>query len=47
MRWTVYLTRNDHYAYQYAFCTTADADEKLDDKIMSYFYTLKLEQMEH
>ena len=45
VQWTVYLTRNEHYSFQYAFCTGADAEENLEEQIMNYFYTLKLETM--
>lgn len=45
VRWTVYLTRNEHYSFQYAFCTGADADEAMEEKIMNYLHTLKLETM--
>jgi hypothetical protein len=45
VRWTVYLTRNENYSFQYAFCASSDADAKLDKQIMNYFHTLKLETM--
>ena len=45
VRWTVYLTRDEHYSFQYGFSTGADADETLEEKIMNYFHTLKLETM--
>ncbi len=43
VRWTVYLTRDENFSFQYAFCTSADAD--MENKIMNYFHTLKLEKM--
>ena len=43
VRWTVYLHRDQHFSFQYAFCTPADAD--MEAKILNYFHTLKLEQM--
>lgn len=43
VRWTVYLTRDKDFSFQYAFCTSAEAD--METKIMDYFHTLKLETM--
>lgn len=43
VRWTVYLTRDENFSFQYALCTSADAD--MENKIMNYFHTLKLEAM--
>lgn len=43
--WTVYLTRTEHYSYQYAFAAASQTSLELEDKLMEYFGTLKLEAM--
>ena len=43
--WTVYLTRTEHYSYQYAFATSSQTSLQLEDKMMEYFGTLKLDAM--
>lgn len=43
--WTVYLTRTEYYSYQYAFAATAQTSLELEDKMVEYFRSLKLEQM--
>lgn len=40
--WTVYLTRTEHYSYQYAFCIPTQTSLQMEDKMMEYFGTLKL-----
>lgn len=40
--WTVYLTRTEHYSYQYAFAASSQASLEMEDEIMEYFGTLKL-----
>ena len=40
--WTVYLTRTEHYSYQYAFAADSQTSLNLEDQIMEYFGTLKL-----
>ena len=40
--WTVYLTRTEHYSYQFAFSAEAQTSLQLEEKIMDYFGTLKL-----
>lgn len=40
--WTVYLTRTEHYSYQYAFAAASQTSLELEDQIMEYFGTLKL-----
>lgn len=43
--WTVYLTRTEHYSYQYAFAAEAKTSLQIEDRFMDYFCTLKLETM--
>ena len=43
--WTVYLTRTEHYSYQYAFAATSQTSLTMEDQIMEYFGTLKLAPM--
>ena len=43
--WTVYLTRTEHYSYQFAFAASSQTSLSLEDKIMEYFGTLKLVPM--
>lgn len=43
--WTVYLTRTEYYSYQYAFAAASQTSLTLEDKIMDYFGTLKLDAM--
>lgn len=43
--WTVYLTRTEHYSYQYAFCAASQTSLTMEEKIMDYFGTLKLDAM--
>lgn len=43
--WTVYLTRTEHYSYQYAFAASSQTSLTMEDKIMEYFGTLKLAPM--
>jgi predicted small lipoprotein YifL len=43
--WTVYLTRTEHYSYQYAFAASSQTSLELEDKIMEYFGTLELAYM--
>ena len=43
--WTVYLTRTEHYSYQYAFAAASQTSLTLEEKIMDYFGTLKLDAM--
>lgn len=43
--WTVYLTRTEYYSYQYAFAAASQTSLELEDKMMEYFGTLKLEAM--
>lgn len=43
--WTVYLTRTEHYSYQYAIAAASQTSLSMEDKIMDYFGTLKLEEM--
>ena len=43
--WTIYLTRTEHYSYQYAFSATAQVSLELEDEMMDYFRSLKLEPM--
>lgn len=43
--WTVYLTRTEHYSYQYAFAATSQTSLELEEKMVEYFRTLKLEPM--
>ena len=43
--WTVYLTRTEHYSYQYAFAASSQTSLQLEDKMMEYFGTLKLDAM--
>lgn len=44
--WTVYLTRTEHYSYQYAFAASSQTSLTMEDKIMEYFGTLKLVPMQ-
>lgn len=43
--WTVYLTRTEHYSYQYAIAADSQTSLTMEDKIMDYFGTLKLGEM--
>ena len=43
--WTVYLTRTEHYSYQYAFAAASQTSLTMEDQIMEYFGTLKLAAM--
>lgn len=43
--WTIYLTRTEHYSYQYAFAAVAQTSLELEDQIVEYFRTLRLEPM--
>ena len=43
--WTVYLTRTEHYSYQYAFAASSQTSLELEDEIVEYFRTLKLAPM--
>lgn len=43
--WTVYLTRTEHYSYQYAFAAASQASIQMEDQIIDYFATLKLADM--
>lgn len=43
--WTVFLTRTEHYSYQYAFAADAQTSLTLEEQIMDYFGTLKLAPM--
>ena len=43
--WTVYLTHTEDYSYQYAFFAATQTSLELEDKMMEYFGTLKLEPM--
>ena len=43
--WSIYLTRTEYYSYQYAFAASAQTSLELEDKIVDYFRTLKLELM--
>lgn len=40
--WTVYLTRTEHYSYQYAIVAASQTSLELEDEILEYFGTLKL-----
>lgn len=40
--WTVYLTRTEHYSYQYAFAAASQTSITMEEQIMDYFATLKL-----
>ena len=43
--WTVYLTRTEHYSYQYAIAAASQTSLTLEDQIMDYFGTLTLAEM--
>jgi hypothetical protein len=43
--WTVYLTRTEHYSYQYAFAAASQTSLTMEDQIMDYFGTLKLSDL--
>ena len=43
--WTVYLTRTEHYSYQFAFAADSQTSLSLEDEIVEYFRTLKLVPM--
>lgn len=43
--WTVYLTRTEHYSYQYAFAASSQTSMTLEEQMMEYFGTLKLAPM--
>lgn len=44
--WTVYLTRTEHYSYQYAFAADSQTSLSLEDEIVEYFRTLKLVKLD-
>ena len=43
--WTVYLTRTEHYSYQYAFAASSQTSMTLEEQMMEYFGTFKLAPM--
>lgn len=43
--WTVYLTRTEHYSYQYAFAAASQTSIEMEEQLMDYFATLKLAEM--
>lgn len=43
--WTVYLIRNEHYSYQYAFAAGAIEGLEMEKTFVEFFKTLKLEAM--
>lgn len=43
--WTVYLTRTEHYSYQYALAAASQTSLTMEEQILEYFGTLKLEPM--
>lgn len=43
--WTVYLTRTEHYSYQYAFAAASQTSITMEEDILEYFGTLKLAEM--
>lgn len=43
--WTVYLTRTEYYSYQYAFAASAQTSLELEDEMIEYFRSLRLELM--
>lgn len=43
--WTVYLTRTEHYSYQYAFAAASQTSLTMEDQIMDYFGTLQLSDL--
>lgn len=45
MCWTIYLTHTEDYSYQYAFTSTAEQADLLEDAFTNYFATLKLVEM--
>lgn len=43
--WTVFLTRTEHYSYQYAFAAATEQGFDLEDTFTDYFATLKLSDL--
>lgn len=43
--WLIYLTRTEHYSYQYAFISEPQVGIEKEQDFIDYFKTLQLEQM--
>lgn len=43
--WLIYLTRTEHYSYQYAFIATPEVGKTNEQIFMDYFKTLQLKPM--